>query len=97
MKIPRTFKLLNTTFTVKLDDKTFRSFGKMGLCNIYDLVITLARDQHLDMMESTFLHEVVHAILEVMGETEKSEDEKFVNLFAGLLHQALTTAEGEVA
>lgn len=32
---------------------------------------------------NTFIHEVVHMVLDSMGETELSQNEKFVNTFAG--------------
>ena len=34
---------------------------------------------------NTFIHEVVHGVLNTMGENKLSSDEKFVNTFASLL------------
>ena len=34
---------------------------------------------------NTFIHEVVHGVLDTMGENKLSRDEKFVNTFASLL------------
>ena len=34
---------------------------------------------------NTFIHEVVHGVLDTMGEKELSSNEKFVNTFASLL------------
>jgi len=45
--------------------------------------------------EQTFLHELTHHILHAMGETKLNDNEKFVDMFAGFLHQALTTMEYE--
>jgi hypothetical protein len=35
----------------------------------------------------------VHLILNAMGEDDLYKNEKFVDLFAGLLHQVLTTSK----
>lgn len=34
---------------------------------------------------NTFIHEVVHGILDIMGENEMSENEKFVSTFSSFL------------
>jgi hypothetical protein len=50
-----------------------------------------------EMQEQWFFHELIHHILHQMNHKLRS-DEAFVNLFASLLHQALSTAmydEGE--
>jgi hypothetical protein len=47
------------------------------------------------MMEHAFYHELVHCILFALGKNELSEDESFVDTFAGLLHQAMKTATYE--
>lgn len=36
-------------------------------------------------MQNTFIHEVVHAILDTMGENELSRNEKFVSTFSSFL------------
>lgn len=36
-----------------------------------------------------FIHEIIHGILDTMGETELSSNEKFVNAFAGYLYQVI--------
>lgn len=42
---------------------------------------------------NTFFHELIHVILDNMGEKELSSNEKFVSTFAGFLTEAMTTAE----
>ena len=44
------------------------------------------------MKVNTFYHEVTHAILDTMGESDLSSNEKFVNCFAGFLSDAMTNA-----
>ena len=42
-------------------------------------------EQSETSMTNTFMHEVVHGVLDTMGEFELSENEKFVSSFASLL------------
>ena len=42
---------------------------------------------------NTFFHELIHTILDNMGEKELSQNEKFVCTFAGFLTEAMTSAE----
>ena len=51
------------------------------------------RDKWIDksLVDQTIYHEVVHAILESMGEDALSGNDKFVQNFALLLHQFETT------
>jgi hypothetical protein len=55
---------------------------------------TVALDPNIQvptLVEHTFYHEKVHWILFAMGEDELRTNEKFVDMFAFLLHQADTT------
>lgn len=46
-------------------------------------------------IEHTFCHELVHQILYLTEHNKLNKNEAFVDCFAGLLHQALTTMEYE--
>lgn len=50
------------------------------------------RKQHGESMVQTFYHEVTHAILDMMGESELSGNEKFVSCFSSLLNEAMQNA-----
>lgn len=43
------------------------------------------RKQSKSSMTNTFVHEVVHAILDTMGETELSGNDKFVSTFSSFM------------
>lgn len=43
-----------------------------------------------EQMWQTLLHELTHLILHRMGQNKLRDNEKFVDMYAGLLHQALT-------
>jgi len=71
----------------KLDDKE-----SYGIC-YYDESKILLQDETLNhkrsttSIEQTMYHEVVHSILDTIGEHELSANEKFVQQFSLLLHQ----------
>lgn len=49
-----------------------------------------------DLLTHTFVHELVHAILETMGRPDLSQDEQLVDLFAGLIVQAFNSSKREL-
>lgn len=51
------------------------------------------------VVEESFIHEMVHHILRQLPDKYEplNEDEDFVEGFAQLLHQALTTQEGDIS
>lgn len=51
--------------------------------------------QSKSSMENTFVHELVHSVLDTMGEFELSRDEKFVCCFSGFLLEALKSFKYE--
>ncbi len=88
--IPKTFKLFNTTWTVKQVNKIDNQ-GSMGLCDYGLATISLRKNLKKDIKEATFHHELVHAILDTLNYDKLSRDEKFVDTFGQALHQAITT------
>jgi hypothetical protein len=100
MQIPKRFKLLGHTITVEYDPMLDGRNGTLGEARYTTHSIalqpntdTFSRPQ--SMQEHVFLHELTHHILNEMNEHDLRSNEKFVDVFAGLLHQALTTAEYE--
>jgi len=47
-------------------------------------------------IEQTYLHEVVHMILNHLSYSEARDDEMFVDLFSKALYQVLETSEGDI-
>lgn len=70
----------------------------LGRCCLGGGFIEISNVFHEDVKQSdsskrnTFFHEVVHAILETMGEAKLSENEKFVSSFSGFLTEAMKDA-----
>jgi len=83
MKIPKEFQLGGLTWVVK-DGQTIEA---MGFCQLDKGLIRLSEEIKGDVLEQTFCHELVHAIMFSMG--LRDHDEKFVDGFGTFLHQYL--------
>ena len=97
MKIPESFKQYAQEITIKYKKSLSNKHGCWGKC-YYDRNEIEFQDNKYEVglpglkIEETFYHELVHIILYHAGEHELRNNEKFVDVFSGLLHQALTTA-----
>lgn len=96
MKIPTSFTIgghdININFVPALGT------GCLGVCTLASGEIKIATtfgeyEQSESSIFNTFWHETVHAILDIMGETELTANEKFVSCFAGFLCEALRSME----
>lgn len=83
MKIPKQFQLGGVTWVVK-EEQTIEA---MGFCQLDKGLIRLSEEIKGDVLEQTFCHELVHAIMFSMG--LRDHDEKFVDGFGTFLHQYL--------
>jgi hypothetical protein len=95
--IPKSFQILG--HTVKVEHKEYVDFGaNEGSSEHLKLKIEVAKkdtkgDIPLTVQEHTYFHELTHMILDNMGEGELSSNEKFVDTFSALLHQAIKTSK----
>lgn len=69
----------------------------LGQCSVAEGWIKIAntyddRIQTESCKRNTYYHELTHAILDTMGETKLSQNEKFVNCFASFLTEAMQNA-----
>lgn len=98
-RIPKSFKLLG--HTIKVSVLTAAQWDVLaeeydiedcvGYFSPADQIILIKRSSK-SMTLHTFQHELVHAILNCMN-SPLNDDEAFVDNFAGLLSQAIQTAE----
>jgi len=96
MKIPKEFKLMGQTIRVKYVKRLAYKDDAEGYARYRDQEILIQESSEnwprtQEQIEHTFCHELIHYILEKLNEKELRDNEKFVDTFAGLLHQALTT------
>lgn len=96
MKIPNRLKIggqdLNVEFTNTLIG------DKLGECVLWNGKIKIAEvykgEPQTDSSKfNTFYHELIHAILDTMGEYELSSNERFVCSFSGFLSEAIRSFE----
>ena len=93
MKIPNSFDLLGSTVTVDYDGNLWRTEQALGKSMFNENKIVLDENMLADKAQHTFCHELVHFILYYMSKEGLTEDEEFVDLLGGMLHQALSTME----
>lgn len=101
MNIPDKFKLHGQTIKVILTNKLVHNSDVVGEARYRDNTILIQDNGEqvnmiISKMEQVFFHELVHYILNAMGEDKINSNDKFVDLFASLLHQAITTFEYDV-
>jgi len=95
MKIPSSFQLMGQTITVEFDPNLIFEDDARGIAKFrQNKIILVSKDNEkrpATQIEQAFCHELVHWILEKMNEMKLCDDEKFVEVFGSLLHQALST------
>lgn len=96
MEIPNKLKVggqdLNVVFTNTING------DKMGECCLWNGKIQISEiykgePQSDSSQFNTFYHELIHAILDTMGEYELSANKRFVCSFAGFLSEAIRSFE----
>lgn len=88
MKIPKTFSLGGTVWTVK----EVPNLAELGLCYRDEALICIRKGLSAQVKLGSFCHELVHAIKYTQGDGGP-HDEKEVDAFANLLHQFLITKQ----
>lgn len=96
MEIPKSFQvggqLINIKLVPQCDNNnlgdTCVAKGEINIAETFKIdkeVIYTSKTSQL----CTLWHEVTHSILDTMGETKLSENEKFVNTFSGFLNEII--------
>lgn len=102
--IPVSFKILGQDFKVVFDDELCKKEGSYGMYfpSLNKIVLSKRFEENNetvnldeDFIKHTFYHELIHAILNVMQEKELYENERFIDIFAGILLQIEKTSEYE--
>ena len=91
-RIPTSFKLMGHTITVQVISKSEWEYDdELGFWDPEKNEILLLRQRRTLLMHC-FMHEVMHAVLDMMSH-KQARDEAFVDQVAGLLSQVMETAE----
>jgi hypothetical protein len=92
MKIPKSFQLLGKRYeVVMVPVEEWSEEELVGLCSPQKLEVSIKCGLKPQLQEHIYLHEMMHAIFDAMGEEKLYTDEAFIDTLAGLLHQALTS------
>ena len=95
IKIPNKFHVggqcIDIHYPDRLDDKLGECCAPAGYIKIANTF--RGETQSESSKENTFLHELTHCILDTMGESDLSANEKFVSAFAGFLTEAVKSME----
>ena len=86
-QVPASFVLGGTVWTVEHTE----GFENLGQCYRDEALIRLRAGMPTQIAESTFLHELVHAILYSMGVDAEHHDERNIDAASTFLHQFLLT------
>lgn len=97
IKIPSKYRIGGQEVNIKFVD-SIKDSQDLGQLTLAAGEILIAENfngfkQSKSSEENTFIHELVHSILETMGELELSHNEKFVCCFASFLTEAIRTME----
>lgn len=89
-KIPKKFNLFGETYIVKYVVKIDEE-DSVGEYDPEKNTIKIKKGLLPEQQVQTFLHEIVHCILDNLGYKNLHEDEILVDTFAKALHQVLKT------
>jgi hypothetical protein len=90
VQIPQKFELGGLTIDVVRDNTLVEKTGIIGKCVYEKLQIIIDEEATpSDFTEQSYLHELVHWILYTMNEHELRDNDKFVDVFATFLYQAM--------
>lgn len=100
MSIPKSFKLLDQTFTVAIVDDLAFAENASGQTRYRENLILIQGNVpgwpiSRERQEQVFWHELMHLVLSLSKNDKLSDDEDLVDLCASLIHQAITTATFE--
>ena len=92
-EIPTSIELMGFRISVLIiPERDWRDDKTAGHWDTTECRMLIRGDRPAQFQQQVFCHELVHAILEKMGEEELCGNEKFVDVFGSLLHQVWASA-----
>ena len=93
MELPKEIQIGGQVLTTHICEELG---GKLGKCCCYNGYIKIATNvdgstQTESSMLNTYIHECVHAILDIMGRDDLSNDETFFSSFAGFATEGIVS------
>ena len=96
--IPETFRLLNTTWTVRQDKdaELHEVADAFGMCFLSKQELWVKSTLVPEMKRQVFYHELAHALLEMSNQNDLSKDEAVIELLGTMLCQYHDTKRGSL-
>ena len=99
MKIPKEIQIIGQTIKTKLKKDLGKDYeDSFGTWDQNTSTVDLRKSTKKDpiakeVMEQTYIHELTHASLELMGEPKLSLNEKFVTSLSQIIYQIIKQVE----
>lgn len=90
--IPKKFSIFGLTYRVTQPKKVDKD-DNWGEHSVVHKRIKVKKDLNQEQKEITYLHELIHTVLDNLEYNELSSNEVFVERFSKALHQILKTSE----
>mgnify|MGYP001774098977 FL=1 len=95
MRIPKSFTVGQQEVKIIIRDGEDMIDTRLGQCDLTHGKIIINNDQTPTSMENTCIHEMIHSILDTMGNYDLSHDEVFVSTFAAFALEIIKSAKYE--
>jgi predicted SprT family Zn-dependent metalloprotease len=92
MKIPNELQLMGLKIKTKIHDHIIIENNTIGEAHFNTHTIYLVSERvgvAKEAIELTYIHELVHFILYMLGKNDLNQNEEFITTFSNLLHQAI--------
>ena len=93
MKIPTELTLMGIPIKIEIDNTFVKRYGRIASIDYIKQIITIDTSHPKETVEQALIHEICHMIMYIMGEEELQKNEKFIDILAHLIYQALATAK----
>lgn len=94
MILPKSFELAGLTVTIEINNNAIKENNFIGQSDfVFQKIIMDIATAPRETVEQAFFHEAVHWILYIMNEHTLRNNEQFVDVFAHLLYQLLSSGD----
>lgn len=86
----RTIEILGVTYTISEVDTVNKTNPRRGEINYLSNEIKIDKNMPMSLKNQVLMHEILHAVFDLLGLDDLSEDEEKVQSIATALHQVFT-------
>ena len=91
LQLPEEVTLLGIPIKIIVDDTMIEKHSFIGRADYINQTIIIDTTAPKETVEQALIHELCHYIMHFMGEEELRDNEKFVDMLAHLIYQALAS------